>query len=152
MKFSVVCIILFFNGLIHPALESNRVYGHGQQDVTTQKATINQDPRLEQIVQKHIEKNQKQNGIKGYRIDIYSSSEINAKSKAMAQKAEFMTLYPDMGVYLKFNSPNFSVRVGDFRNKSEALKNLKKIQPGFPGAFIVEDQINFPSFNKFVNE
>jgi hypothetical protein len=70
----------------------------------------------------------------------------------MAKKAEFVALFPEYETYLRFNSPNFSVRVGDFRNKSEALKAYKRIHSSFPRAYIVEDLIDFPSFNTSENE
>ena len=108
------------------------------------KLNISQDSRLEQMVARHIEKNKDQSSIKGYRIDIFSGSDSNAKERALSKKAEFLALYPDLDVHVTFISPNFKVRVGDFRTKSEAFKVYKQIQGNFPGAFIVDDDIDFP--------
>jgi hypothetical protein len=43
-----------------------------------------------------------------------------------------------------FQTPNFKVRIGDFRNKSEALKTKAYIASKYPNAFIVKDNIQFP--------
>jgi hypothetical protein len=47
-------------------------------------------------------------------------------------------------VHVKYISPNFRVRVGDFRTKNEALKLYREIKSNYPVAFIVADEIDFP--------
>lgn len=143
MKLFLLCIALFVFG-ISQAQETVTENGSDQK---IGKLNINQDPRIEEMVEKHIEKNKTQNTLKGFRIEIFSSSDLNAKNKAIAKKAEFNALFPDKEVYLKFISPKFSVRVGDFRTKSDALKAFKRIQASFPGSFIIDDNIKFPSLN-----
>ena len=46
--------------------------------------------------------------------------------------------------YMLFQTPNFKVRIGDFRNKSEALKTKAQIASKYPNAFIVKDNIRYP--------
>ena len=43
-----------------------------------------------------------------------------------------------------FQEPNYKVRVGDFRNRIDATRFLKKIYEQFQNAFIVLDEINLP--------
>ena len=105
---------------------------------------INQDPRLEKMLNWHIEKNKKIDGIQGFRVEIFFSSELEAKEMAESKKVELLSIYPDYNVHIKFVAPNFRVRVGDFRTKNEALKLHKKIQGKYPSAFIVPDIIDFP--------
>jgi hypothetical protein len=105
---------------------------------------VNQDPRLEKMLDWHIESNKKRNGTDGFRVDIFSSSDLNAKEKALQKKVEFLSKYPDQNAYILFIAPNFRVRIGDFRTKNEALKMYKKIQGTYPAAFIVQDKIDFP--------
>ncbi|MFW5774006.1 MAG: SPOR domain-containing protein [Tangfeifania sp.] len=105
---------------------------------------VDQDPRVKKMLQWHIQDNQKMDGMEGFRIEIFSSSALNAKERALNKKVEFMSEYPDANVHVKFSAPVFKVRVGDFRTKKEALKTYKKIQKDYPGAFIVPDIINFP--------
>ena len=64
------------------------------------------------------------------------------------QKVKFLSKYPDYAVHIKYDAPNFKVRIGDFRTKNEALKLLKDIDRSYPMAFIVPDKINFPLLKK----
>lgn len=110
---------------------------------------IIQDSRLEKMLNWHIEDNKRKNGIDGFRIDIFSSTE---KEKAFQTKVDFLSNYPDNNVYILFVAPNFRIRVGDFRTKNEALKLHKKIQGNYPAAFIVQDKIDFPTVQPTQNE
>lgn len=105
---------------------------------------INQDPKLDKILNWHISNNKINNSIEGYRVEIFFSSNTDAKEKALRKKIEFLSIYPDNTVHVKFISPNFRVRVGDFRTKNEALKLYREIKDTYPVAFIVTDQIDFP--------
>ena len=105
---------------------------------------LNQDPRLDKMLNWHIEKNKRVNCLEGYRVEIFFSSERDAKQKALNKKVEFLSLYPETTVHVKYDSPNFRVRVGDFRTKNEALKLHKEIKETYPMAFIVADKIDFP--------
>ena len=49
-----------------------------------------------------------------------------------------------MDVYVVYESPNFKVRAGNFRNKIEAQKLLHDVRGKYDGAFIVSDKIKFP--------
>ncbi len=106
---------------------------------------VNQDSRLENMLRWHIENNKKRDGISGFRVEIFNSSAFNAREQAFKKKKEFLSDYGDYNVHVKYTSPIFRVRVGDFRTKNEALKLHKKIQKDYPGAFIVPDIIDFPS-------
>jgi len=103
-----------------------------------------QDPRLTKMLGWHIENNKKRDGIQGYRVEIFFSSDMKAKEKSFNQKVKFLSKYPEYNVHIKYVAPNFKVRVGDFRTKDEALKLQKRIQRDYPGAFIVPDIIEFP--------
>jgi hypothetical protein len=105
---------------------------------------INQDPRLDKMLSWHIENNRINNSIDGFRVEIFFSSDIDAKQKALKKKVEFLSIYPDNAVHVLYVSPNFRVRVGDFRTKNEALKLYKEIKATYPVAFIVTDKIDFP--------
>lgn len=105
---------------------------------------VNRDPRLDKMLNWHIEKNLEREGMDGYRVEIFFSSNLDAKEKALETKVKFLSEYPDYTVHVKFIAPNFRVRVGDFRTKNEAWKLYKKIQKDYPAAFIVPDVIDFP--------
>lgn len=57
-----------------------------------------------------------------------------------------------MGCYRVFQTPNFKVRVGDFRTKVEATKFLLELKQDFPEAFIVEDKIKLPEIQLEVEQ
>jgi hypothetical protein len=105
---------------------------------------INQDQRLDKMLTWHIENNRTRNKMEGFRVEIFFSSDFDAKEKALRKKKDFLSVYPDNAVHIKYVSPNFRVRVGDFRTKNEALKLYREIKSNYPVAFIVADEIDFP--------
>jgi hypothetical protein len=116
----------------------------GREGDIFRRLKINQDPRFEELVRLHIRRNRQANGIPGYRVEIFFSSEINARQKAQGIKSEFMSTYPGHNAYITFVSPDFKVRVGDFRTRNDALRLMKEIQGRFPKAFVVPDLIEIP--------
>ena len=104
----------------------------------------NQNPLLNDMLSWHISNNKNNKQIEGYRVEIFFSSNADAKDKALKKKVEFLTHYPDNTVHVKYITPNFRVRVGDFRTKNEALKLFKEIKSTYPLSFIVTDNIDFP--------
>jgi hypothetical protein len=105
---------------------------------------IIQDPKVDELVGKHIQINQKLNTLDGFRIQVFSDSGNNSKNRAQAVQDEFQARYPGMGVYLTFKSPNYKVRIGDFRTKLDAQRFLIALTADYPNAFIIADQINLP--------
>jgi hypothetical protein len=110
------------------------------------KIEIVQDERITELVQKHIYINKKAK-IDGYRVQIFFDSGTNSKNRAFAKKGQFLAMFPDVGAYLTFQSPNYKVRVGDFRTRMDAEGFKAKIMLDFTDAFVVMDEINYPSLN-----
>ena len=108
------------------------------------KLPVRQDPRITDLLIRHNQINQKRNGTEGYRLEIFFSSESKARERAERVRNEFNLVFPDIASYMLFQTPNFKVRIGDFRNKSEALKIKAHIASKYPNAFIVKDNIRFP--------
>lgn len=107
----------------------------------TGKVEIIQDAKVKELLAKELDINTKTT-IKGYRVKIHFGAD---KNKANEIKSRFVAQHPETPAYLKYDQPNFNIRVGDFRTKLEAYKFLKEIQDEFPSAFIVQDDIEFPS-------
>jgi hypothetical protein len=107
--------------------------------------TVIEDNGVSSLVEKHIYLNEKQKII-GWRIQIFFDSGNNSKSKAYSKKGVFMAMYPDMSVYLMFQSPYYKVRVGDFRTRMDAEGFKQKLLGTFPDAFVVKDEIRPPGF------
>lgn len=110
----------------------------------TVKGGIIQDARVDLLVGKHIQVNESLKTMEGFRIQLFSDSGNNSKTKAQAAHDEFQSRFPDIGVYLTFKSPNYKVRVGDFRTKLDAQRFLNEITADYSNAFIITDQINLP--------
>ena len=106
----------------------------------TGKVEYIQDYKIKELQAKHIDVNAK-TPINGYRIKIHFGSD---KTKAKEVKAKFITKFPNIPAYEKYDQPNFNIRVGDYRTKLEAYKVFKEIQVEFPSSFIVSDEIEFP--------
>jgi hypothetical protein len=105
---------------------------------------ISQDDKVDLLVSKHIQINQNRKGIEGYRIQIFFDSGINSKTKAQTIFDGFKAKYPDVRAYLSFKSPNYKVRVGDFRTRLDAQRFLNEITNEYPNAWIIADVINLP--------
>ena len=107
------------------------------------KLDVSQDTRLTKMVENHIGKNSRTGGMQGFVLEIFSRTGATAREEALRVKSEFLAAYPGIGVHVKFISPDFKVRVGDFRTKNEALKLMKQLEGKYK-AFIVPDIIDFP--------
>jgi hypothetical protein len=111
------------------------------------KIEIIQDSRVDQLVSKHAAVNQQIKTMDGFRIQLFSDSGNNSKTRAQTLKDELLSVYPEVGVYLTFKSPNYKVRFGDFRTRLDAQRMLNELSIDFPNAFIVTDHINLPRDN-----
>jgi agmatine/peptidylarginine deiminase len=60
---------------------------------------------------------------------------------AMKIKSEFNRNFPGMRSYMNYNVPNFKIKVGDFEDKKEAYKFLKRITPLLPTSSVVPDAV-----------
>ncbi len=108
------------------------------------RLNIQCSPEIKDLLERQIAQNRKNNSTNGYRLQIYFSSGMNARSEATKVRTDFLAIHPDIKAYLIYKSPDFKVLVGDFRTKSEALKLQKSLSYKYPNAFIVPDEIAFP--------
>lgn len=104
---------------------------------------INQDERIEALMLRDYEILKKEKGFDGYRVQIFFSSGNNSKKAINDTKAEFLKKYPDVPTYTVYHSPNFKLRVGNFRNRFEAFAFYEKVKKDFPSSFIVSDRIEY---------
>ncbi len=106
------------------------------------KVSLELDSLLASNYYKLLTSNRKNSGVPGYRIRIFSESGVGAKEEQQRQRARFLTLYPDIDAYYRYEEPYFKVYVGDCRTRSEAQKLLDRIRRNFPNPIIREDFIN----------
>jgi len=109
------------------------------------QVNIEVDSLLVANYHKFMARNQKDSGIPGYRIRIYSESGLGAKEQQQRSRARFLSYFPKLDAYYKYDEPFFKVYVGDCRTKSEALELDDKIRKYFPNPIIVPDYINAKS-------
>ncbi len=108
--------------------------------------TITQDPRLRQIVKRHIEVSN--NKFDGWRVQIYFGSGQKAMAQAQNAKKKFLIRYGNKnGAYIVYDSPFFKVRVGDFRTKAEAMYFKTQIEKTFPQSWVIRDKVFYPIEN-----
>ncbi|MGL5960021.1 MAG: SPOR domain-containing protein [Bacteroidales bacterium] len=106
---------------------------------------IEQSVSIENLIKQHIATNAKSQTIAGYRIRIYRDNSINARQLSQDMEKKFEDRYPNVRVYRGYDNPYFKVSVGDFRTKDDALRFFYSIKRTYPKAYIVEENINFPS-------
>ena len=108
------------------------------------KVILNQDERIEQLIQKQKEIHSADNTIDGFRIQIFMESGNDAVELANAAMEEFKEKYPEMPIYLVFGQPYYRLRVGDFRTRLEAEKAYQTISQDYKKSFITSDRIQLP--------
>lgn len=108
--------------------------------------------RLHKQVNADMMENMNDDGVYGYRIQIYFDSGNNSKQRATDVMEDFILEHPETGAYIMFTEPWYKVRVGDFRTKLEALGFLQKIKSTYPDAFIIKDMIHFPGSDNINNQ
>lgn len=140
MKKEILLIALFFLllGIING---QNQPYGYLE---------IIKDNRVDTLLALHkeinsnLQENINDDGITGYRIQIFFDSGNNSKTRANDVIAEFIENYPEISAYISFKEPYYRVRVGDFRTKLEALGFLHRIIGKYPNAWVIKSKISFP--------
>ena len=117
------------------------------------RVVVIQDQLVDTVLQQYealrlkIMENPDNKAIAGYRIQIFFDSGINSSDRAKQARDEFLFLFPDIPAYVSWKAPNYRVRVGDFRNRLEAENMLQSILIGYPNAWAIKDEINFPILN-----
>ena len=103
-------------------------------------------PEIDTLISRYILSNKKLGGgMEGYRIQIYRSSNRNAREESNKIRAQFMIDFPDIPSYAEYERPGyFLVRAGDFRTKMEGTKTLYMIRRKYPDAYMVPCIINLP--------
>ena len=113
---------------------------------------LNQDSKIDVLIQKQKELYSIDSSSNGYRIHIFMEIGNEALKHAEAMKRKFETAFPDIPVYLTYAEPYFRLRAGDFRNRVEAEKCLRRIKPQFREAFVTSDIIYQPKIQMNTEE
>ena len=120
------------------------------------KVTVSQDERLTQIINgekpketdsnkdKEVDKEKGEENIdnpalvtpvgkkirvRGYRVQIYwGGSSRSDQSRAQQAASQAMSLFPQYRAYTSFESPHWRCRVGDFKERHEAVECLRDLK------------------------
>ncbi len=79
----------------------------------------------------------------GFRVQIYNGS---SRDKAVQVKAEFMRRFPGVHTYLSYISPNFRVKVGDYRSRTDAEGMLREANSMYSPSMIVPDVVTISTY------
>ena len=134
-----VVLILMSMALFGVTCQAQSRYNYGGNH-SRGHVEIKGDVEVTQLVQKHIELNERVRTIPGYRIQVASLSGSTSKNRAFDMKERIRETYPGVEAYVVFDEPNFKVKVGDFRTRLEAYVFLQRIRADFPGT-IIRDNI-----------
>jgi hypothetical protein len=155
-KLIFILFILGFSSLIvrsQSSISTAELFKSTDASARAGSITITQDPALDTLISRYIIANrnlEERNGygMEGFRIQIYNSSDRNAKTESAKVRQEFMNQFPDVVSYLLFAEPAwYKVRVGNFRSRTEATRLFLNISKKFPNADLVPDIINLPDLN-----
>ncbi len=108
---------------------------------------VSQDDRIESLISKQRQLYKLDSSFSGYRIHIFMEIGNEALKHAEDVKKQFEKAFPDIPIYLTYAEPYFRLRAGDFRNRVEAEKCLRRIKPKFKEAFVTADMIYRPKLD-----
>ncbi len=129
-KFFNFSLFLFFTLLIF----------HSSAQDKKGSLVINKDPRLDELIERHITENAAIKNFDGFRIQLLAS---RTKDEVLNLRAKFRAKHPDTKTYLLYQQPYFKLRIGNFKERLSAQKFLDQIHAEFSGAFIVTEEIPF---------
>lgn len=131
MHKNLFILLLFLSGQAMAQTDSNTV-------------VVNKDSRIDLLVRKQMEINEEttretRRNIPGYRIQVVNSADRNA---VYAAKTKVYQQFPELKLYLMYQSPNYKLKAGNFRTQDEAEEYSKQLSKLFPsGVYVIRDTI-----------
>lgn len=139
---------LFFFGILFCFCALNTFAQRG-----SGKVEIIQDPQISILQQKRIEyaantSSEHETEIRrpgtkgtalGFRVQIYAGT---SRNEAYAVQARFQRTYSDISTYISYTQPNYRVKVGDFRSRSDAQALMRELRKDYTAVFLFTEQVN----------
>ena len=130
--------ILFFIFLF-----SDAALAQMKRDTLTGGVIVIKDKRYDLLSKKKAEINQKavisRTPVKGFRLQIMNTT---SRNEVLEAKSKMLSLYPDHKLYLIYQSPYFKLRMGNFKERTEAAALKEQINNLFPkGIYIIPSNI-----------
>jgi hypothetical protein len=71
--------------------------------------------------------------IPGFRVQAFSGNDYRtSKEEASRKDGMIKETFPDVKTYIEYRPPRWSLRVGDFRTKEEAMVFMQELKQAFP--------------------
>jgi len=104
--------------------------------LTAQTATvkIEQDSTIAKLMATKIEFDSKNYASNFYTIQLYYGD----NKRAQELHDDFKNKFPDWEIDLSFETPNYKVQVGRYKNYYNGLKKLMEVKQLYPAAFLLE--------------
>lgn len=99
-----------------------------------QNVTVNQDPKIEQLMAEKRKINAAITINNRYKIQIFSGSSEDSK-KTLSQFKKENNLYD---ATIVFSTPIYKVWVGNFKSRIEAERNLIYLKKKYPNALVIK--------------
>ena len=103
----------------------------------TAELNVKQDPRLDSLLNKKIALDRERYANEYYTLQLYYGN-LETASETLENAKE---AYPNIPVELSFETPNYKVQAGRFKDKILGLKTLDTIKRDFPSAFLLTRKI-----------
>ncbi len=132
----LLCLLLSFSALGQD--QSGRSY-------------VKKDSKVDQLLDAY-RKNNRNRGMQGYRVQIYSASGNRSKLLTDREKASFDEAYPGIRSYITYDEPYYKLRVGDFRTRLDAERFMRQISSQYIYSMVVTDRIRLPQLSPDEND
>ncbi|MAC93127.1 MAG: hypothetical protein CMC01_05405 [Flavobacteriaceae bacterium] len=94
---------------------------------------IKQDPKLDSLLNKKIDFDRERYSNEYFTLQLYYGNlEIATETLKKAKE-----MYPNIPVELSFETPNYKVQAGHFKDEIVGLKTLDTVKKKFPSAFLL---------------
>lgn len=85
----------------------------------------------------------------GYRVQVFSDNNVRtAKAEATSKQRVISARFPQYQTYVRYTSPYWRLKVGDFRTQQEANAAADELRKAFPAYSkeirVVRDRISLP--------
>lgn len=128
-RFRLTFVFLFISISALFSQGKDILYDLYQSSETGGMIVMEKDTLLAGLIDLQREVNKVKGGVDGFSITLFRGNNVNtARDGAEKVKAMFLLKYPDDVVYLKYEQPNWFVRVGDFKTYGEALKKRNELE------------------------
>ena len=107
--------------------------------------TVNQTAEVKGAFERYLAQ-QSAKKRNGYKVLVYSSNAQSARRVSAGIESSLRGAYPNLKVYRDYKAPYFMVHVGDFRNKSDAMKICYELSSEYKQAKVVKSVIGWYAF------